>query len=294
MESMWRLGGLRWRDLVRLVYDGFAAYEIFDRSAQMAYYFLFSIFPLLLFLTTLLGYLADSAALRQYLIEHMAGLMPALEVNELVSTTLDQIRQGRGTGQLSASLVVAVWAASRGMTAVILSLNAATGVDHPRRWWHRRLVAMALTLLFAGLSLIGLVLVFYGQALGLHALEALHLDRVVLPIWELLRWLAIVIVVSLSFDLVYNFAPAQRSCPRRWGTPGAVVAVTLWLVASLGLQQYVSHFGSFSTTYGSLGAVILLLVWFYLMGTALLVGGLMNAEICNAEDHVRGTTKERA
>ncbi len=290
MASMWKLGGLRWRNLARLVYDGFAAYEIPDRSAQMAYYFLFSIFPLLVFLTTLLGYLADSAALREYLIHRLAGLAPAVEVSRLVGETLAEIRRGRGTGQLSASLLVAVWAASRGMTAVILSLNAATGVQHPRPWWHRRLVAVVLTLLFAVLSLVGLVLVFYGQALGMHVLEALHLDRVVLPAWEVLRWVAVVLVVSLSFDFVYNFAPAQRSCPRRWGTPGAVVAVTLWLAASLGLQQYVSHFGSFSTTYGSLGAVILLLVWFYLMGTALLVGGLMNAEICNAED--RGGDEE--
>ena len=104
----------------------------------------------------------------------------------------------------------------------------------------------------------------------------------------------LVLVATVSFDLVFNLAPDLHGRRRRWLTPGAVIAVILWLAASLGLQQYVAHFGSFSTTYGSLGAVILLLVWFYLMGTALLVGGLMNAEICNAEHHARESAEEGA
>ena len=298
VPSLWSRGGLTWKELGLRLWRQIWEDEVLGRCAELAYFFLFSIFPLLLFLTTLLGYLAEAnPALRLDLLAYFARISPSAEVTELLHRTLAEITLGRTSAKLSLALVAAVWVASSGMLAAGRNLNSAYGLKETRRVWVRRPLAMVLTVVFSALIICTLVLIFYGGALGQRIAVQLGIGPLFQLAWRVGQWTLILLFAVISFEMVYNYAPNLGNTPnRQWGTPGAVTAVTLWLLASFGLRFYLVYFRSFSTAYGSLGVVILLLVWFYLTGFALLMGGEVNSEIANAqlqqrEDEIKARAK---
>lgn len=282
MKSMWRRGGLTWWQLLVRVWREVWIDQVPGRCAELAYYFLFSVFPLLLFLTSVLGYLAGpDSRLRRLLFRLLGNLSPSSEVTELLRNTLDQIIAGRGGARLSLSLLAALWVASAGMLAVARTLNSAFGVEESRPWWKRRLVAVLLTVGFAVLIVCALTIIVYGHQIGEALAGAIGVGPAFIVVWHALRWLLVTAFVLLSFDAVYNFAPdLGRGSARRWGTPGAAIGVGLWLVASFGFRFYLDELQEgIATTYGSLGAVIVLMLWFYLTALAILVGGEVNSVI---------------
>jgi membrane protein len=260
--------------------------EVLGRCAELGYFFLFSVFPLLLFLTTLLGYLAGaSAQLRWNLFWYIARLSPSQEVTALLADTLNEITVARSGTKLYFSLAAAVWVASNGMLAVGRTLNTAYGFRETRRVWIRRPLAMVLTVAFAGLVAGALALVFYGGMIADVLAVRVVFGPYLLVLWHVLRWPLVIAFLVASFDLIYNFAPNLRgSMDRHWWTPGAVTGVVLLLGASIALRSYLSYFHRLTTAYGSLGAVILLLLWFYLIGFAILMGGEVNSEIAREID----------
>jgi membrane protein len=268
--------------------------EIFGRSAQLSYYFLLALFPLLLFLITLFGYFDGAGShLRHKLLSYLSDVMPS-SASRLVIETIDQVTAARGGGKLSFGLVAAIWAASSGMNALGQSLNAAYDVRETRPWWKVRLISIALTFALSTLITSALVIVLYGARLG-HSLAALiHEGRAFAVAWKILQWPIALGFVFITFALIYHFAPdlaakrRQRRLSasdyrRRWLSPGVLVAVALWLLVSLGFRLYLHFFNSYSSTYGSLGAVISLMLWFYLTGAAILLGGEINCELESEE-----------
>ncbi|HEX7185864.1 MAG TPA: YihY/virulence factor BrkB family protein [Thermoanaerobaculia bacterium] len=281
MTSLWTRAGLTWREfgmrLLRQVWED----EVLGRCAELAYFFLFSIFPLLLFLTTLLGYLAGaSAGLRWNLFWYIARISPSDEITALLTNTLNEVTVARSGFKLYLSLFLAIWIASNGMIAVSRTLNTACGLKETRRWWRRRIVAVVLTVAFAALILCALVLIFYGGVIAEKLTQRFAIGPVLVLFWNFLRWPLVIVFLLISFEMVYNYAPNLGDTPnRQWGTPGAVTAVVLFLGVSYGLRLYLFYFHTYSTAYGSLGAVILMLVWFYFSAFALLMGGEVNSEI---------------
>jgi len=279
MTSLWTRGGLTWKELgVRLwrqIYED----ELLGRCAELAYFFLFSAFPLLLFLTTLLGYLAGaSAALRWNLSWYLARISPSQDVTELLTQTLQEVTVAKSGWKLYLSLFAAIWIASNGMIAVGRTLNIACGLKETRRWWKRRIISVVLTIVFAALIISALGAIFYGGAIA--NLLAEYLGPFVAVTWHVMRWPLVLVFVIISFEMVYNYAPnLGEGSSRQWGTPGAVTAVALWLLASFGLRLYLAYFHSYSTAYGSVGVIIVLLTWFYFTGFAILMGGEVNSEI---------------
>jgi len=303
-SSLWTRGELTWRQFVWRLYEQVWEDDVFGRCGELAYIFLFSVFPLLLFLTTLLGYIAGtSQELRSSLFDYLARVSPDRDVAALLQNTLADITAARGGAKLSLSLVATLWLASNGMLGVGRSLNLACGFKETRPWWWRRLIAVVLTVWFSILVVCGLGLIFYGGMVGEALAERLGIDHLFTLAWRIFRWPVALLFVILSFDMVYNFAPNLKGAyARHWGTPGAVTAVGLWIAASLGYQRYLIYFKSYTTAYGSIGAVILLLVWFYLTAFALLMGGEVNSEIAkelkrlhdrNAQNRRVGTAKKR-
>lgn len=251
--------------------------NVFGRAAQLSYYFLLALFPLLLFLVNLLGYLAQSGSeLRDSLMSYLATLMPAASF-QLVQTTLDEISNSRGGGKLSFGLLAALWAASNGMGAISDTLNVAYDVKETRPWWKVRLVSIFLTLALAVLIVIALVIVLYGGQLADFLAARLGFGDAFRITWKILQWPIALLFVLITFHLIYYFAPNVRH--RRWSTPGALTAVVLWLLISFGFKLYLHFFNSYSLTYGSLGALIIMMLWFYFTGVAILVGGELNAEL---------------
>jgi membrane protein len=295
MTSLWTRAGLTWRQfamrLLRQIWED----EVLGRCAELAYVFLFSVFPLLLFLTTLLGYLAEAyPGLRWSLFSYLARISPSSEVTALLNNTLAEITAARTGAKLYLSLALAVWVASNGMIAVSRTLNTACGLKETRRWWTRRLIAIALTLVFSSLIICALVLIFYGASLGESIAGSLGIGDAFAVVWHAFQWPLVLVFVLISFEIVYNYAPNLGDSPnRQWGTPGAVTGVALWLLASFGLRAYLSYRHAFTTAYGSLGAVIVLLVWFYLTAFAILMGGEVNSEIARELARQKGEERPR-
>ena len=268
--------------------------EIFGRSAQLSYYFLLALFPLLLFLITLFGYFDGAGShLRHKLLSYLGDVMPS-SASQLVIDTIDQVTAARGGGKLSFGLLAAIWAASSGMNALGQSLNAAYDVRETRPWWKVRLISIALTFALSTLITSALVIVLYGGQLGRSVAALIHEGRAFAEVWKILQWPIALAFVFITFALIYHFAPdlaakrRQRRLSasdyrRRWLSPGVVVAVALWLLVSLGFRVYLHFFNSYSATYGSLGAVISLMLWFYLTGAAILLGGEINCELESGE-----------
>jgi membrane protein len=279
-RSSWRLGPGGIGGLLRKIWHQVYEDELLGRAAELAYFFLFSVFPLLLFLTTLLGYLArESWPLGRELFRFVSSVSPSREVTSLLRDTLEEITKARSGGKLSLGILVALIAASNAVMAVGRTLNRAYGLRERRPWWRRRLEAAVLVMVFAVLIVTALALIFFGERIADSLLAAFDLGPMFGWAWPLAQWAVVVFCAVFSFDLVFNFAPDRRVFQRVWLTPGAVVGVALWLAASYGFRYYLDYFGYYSRTYGSLGAVIVLMLWFYLTGAAMLIGGEINSEI---------------
>jgi membrane protein len=254
-------------------------HEIFGRAAQLSYYFLLALFPLLLVLINVLGYMAqEGTAFRERLLLYLAAIMPRSAIT-LVRTTLDEISNASGSGKLSFGLLAALWAASNGMGAISDTLNTAYNVRERRPWWRVRIISVCLTIALAILILAALAIVLYGGTIG-EALAARYgFGDFFTSLWTIVQWPIALAFVLTTFNLIYNFAPDLPPGERSWITPGAFVGVGFWLLVSFGFRVYLSFFDSYSVTYGSLGALIVLMLWFYLTGVAILIGGEVNSEV---------------
>lgn len=290
MFKLWNLSGLTISELAKRIWNQINEDDIFGRAAQLSYYFLLALFPLLLFLMTLLGYFADSSSqLRSNLLGYLGTVMPYSAV-QLVQTTLTEISAAKGGGKLSFGLLAALWAASNGMSAITETLNIAYEVKDRRPWWKVRLVSIGLTLLLALLIISALVLVLYGERIAEFLVRLAGLGTMVAVVWKFVQWPIVLASLLLAFASIYYFAPDLREPDKRWQwiTPGSVVAILLWLLVSLAFRLYLHFFDSYSATYGSLGALIILMLWFYLTGIAILVGGEINSELQFAAKEQRG------
>jgi membrane protein len=282
IASLWRLGGLTLRELARRVWLELYEGDLFTRAAALSYYFLLALFPLLIFMTSLLGYFAESGTeLRVNMLRYLASVAPR-SASQLVRTTVEEITEGATGGKLSFGLVAALWFASFGMGAIGDTLNSAYGVRESRPMWKLRLISLGLTVALAALTIAALALVFYGGEIGEGLSKRYDLGGAFKSVWNVVQWPIVLAFVLFAFALIYYHAPDLKHQKWYWITPGSLAGVALWLLASFIFRFYLNYFDRYSVTYGSLGAVIILLLWFYLMGAAILVGGKVNAEIEHA------------
>ena len=279
MRIHWKLHGYGLKNLAVKLLTQILNDDVFGYAAQLSFYFLFSLFPLMLCMVTLLGFFAETGStLRINLLNNLAKVMP-VSASELVVKTLDEISASASSSKFSVGLLIALWTASSGMGAIINSLNIAYSVDDTRPWWKTRLISLALTIAFGLFLVVSAALLFYGGSIGEHLATSFGLSAIFSFAWKLLQWPSIIISVLFSFSLVYHFGPNLKRHTWQIFTPGAVAGLTLWVVVSLLFRLYLQHFNTYSKTYGSLGAVMILLLWFYLTGTALLIGGEINSEL---------------
>ena len=282
MSSLWKLGGLSWSDLGRRVWGEMQKDRVFGRAAELSYYFLLALFPFLIFLTSIIGIvLGSGTGTRHMLFNYLARIMPP-SAFQLLDNTMLELSKASGGGKLSLGILAALWAASNGMSAITESLNTAYDLKESRPWWKQRLMAMVLTVSLSVLIIVALVLVVAGGRIA-EWLAHLYGFGPVFPVaWKIIQWPVVLFCMMLAFALIYYFAPDFRKQSWMWLTPGAAIGVALWLLVSLAFRAYLHFFDSYSATYGSLGAVIVLMLWLYLTGAAVLIGGEVNSEIENA------------
>ncbi|HMS82759.1 MAG TPA: YihY/virulence factor BrkB family protein [Nitrospira sp.] len=272
----WERGGLSWSELGTRVWNQVQKNGILGRAAQLAYYFLLALFPLLLFLTALIGLFPINAP-TSALLDYARQIIPA-EALGLVEQYLDNIVQGSGTDILSLGILGALWASSSGMTAIMEALNVAYDQAETRPFWKVRLLGILLTLCLAGLIIMSATLVVYGGQLLQWATQLFELTMVSEILWQLVRWPVAIALMLLAMAIIYYVCPDVEQ-QWRWITPGAVFAVVMWLMVSLAFKYYVQNFGNYNVAYGSIAGVIVLMLWLYLSGAVILLGGEINAEI---------------
>jgi membrane protein len=279
--SPWWLGGLSVRQLALRVYLRVWEDEILDRAAGLSYYFAFALLPSLLFLTVLIGLLPFPDLMDQ-LLGYADRMLPG-DAASLLRKTLAEIVSGASGGLLSIGVVAALWAASSGMLSIMTALNVAYRVGEQRPWWTSRLIAIGLTVGFSLFTLTALLLLVFGGRIGEAVARQVGLGPLFTLAWTLLQWPVVLFLALTGLALVYYLAPAAG---RRWHwiTPGATFAVGAWLVMSSALKLYVTHFADYNATYGSIGGVILLMLWLYVSGLALLVGAEIDSAVDEADD----------
>jgi membrane protein len=279
LQSAWKLGGLSPWQLARRVLHAIGRHNFFGRASELAFDFLFALFPLLLFMLALIGLFASrSNELQSDLLAYFADFLPWTAF-ALLNKTAIELAANASNGKLTLGILLALWFASGGVSSMISALNLAYGARETRSWLRVRVIALFLTLFISMLLLAALILVLVSD----HILDwlgaELSLTPEVVVLWKALQWPAAIVFVLLSCALVYYFGPNLKNRRWHWVTPGSAFGVLLWLAASIGLRIYLHFVDSYSTTYGSLGAVMILLVWLYVTGFAFLIGGEINAEI---------------
>jgi membrane protein len=285
VKEIWHLGGLTPMQLARRTIHEIQEDDCFGRAAQLAYYFLFALFPFFLVLTTLIGYLPIPDLLDR-LMEVLAQMLPE-EALRLVQDNVYEVVTSQRGGLLSFGILAALWTSSSAITAIMDSLNRAYDVEEGRPFWKVRGMAILLTIGLSMFILASLILLTFGPQIGAWVANQVGLGSVFQVAWNVLRWPVIVALLIVAMALVYYMAPDVEQ-EWQWITPGSVVAVVGWVAVSLGFSFYVNNFGSYNATYGSIGAVIVLLTWMYVSGLVVLVGGEINAEI----EHAASSGKE--
>lgn len=246
--------------------------DYFGLSAQLAYFFLLSLFPLLLFSITLMGYLPLD---QDILLNLLSSVAPA-ESMDFISTNLEEIVNNQNTGILSFSIIGTLWSASNGVNAITKALNQAYQVEENRSFFIGRIIAIIMTVSMIAVIVVAILLQVLGRTIGIYLFSLFGLTEDFIKLWEMLRWSISSLVFFTAFLFLYKFAPNHKVYFKE-AAVGAVFATLCWQIVSYGFSYFVNTLGNYSATYGSLGAVIILMIWFYISGFIIILGGVINA-----------------
>ncbi|MEO3724826.1 YihY/virulence factor BrkB family protein [Pseudomonas syringae] len=262
------------RVIVRTVTE-FMEDEMSTYASALAYQMLFSLFPFILFLIALIGFLHLPDFFSWLRLQSELVLPP--QALEQVNPVIDQLQQSKG-GLLSVGIVIALYTASAGVRLMMSAMNAAYDVVEGRPLWKRFPLSIIYTVGIAGMLLVAAALMVLGpQVMGWIAAQV-GLEEVIVTLWTIARWPVIVILMMVAVALIYYVMPDVKQ-EFRFITPGSVLAVVVWIIASLGFAFYVKTFANYNAMYGSIGAIIVLLLYFYISAAVLLLGAEMNAVI---------------
>jgi membrane protein len=280
--TIWNLGGLSIRQLTRRVVSGINNDNLLGRASELAYNLILAMFPMLIFLLSLLGiFAAKATVLRADLLGYVSQVLPPA-ASQLIHRTLTEVMQNASNSKLTFGIVLTAWFASGGMSSMISGLNGAYELRESRSWIKVRVLAFLLTISISILVLLALGAVLTGGYLADAVGARYGLHAVVIGAWRVGQWLLAIAFVTFSFSIIYYFAPDLEEQHWYWITPGSVVGVLVWIAISFGFRAYLHFFNTYGKTYGSLGAVMILLMWLYVTGLSFLLGGEINAQIEHA------------
>ena len=248
--------------------------DILALGAQMAYYLILSFFPFLIFLMALIG---NSPISSQQVLMGLLGILPE-EAYILVRNTVVEIVDTKAGGLAPVSGILALWFASNGIGSIITGLNKAYDEKERRPFWLVKLISIIFTLLLSTVIIFSFILLVFGGVIKKQILDGMELEPSYQNLWNTGRYIFISSVIFLVFLILYRFTPSRRM---RWKEviPGAILATIGWLGTSLGFAYYVDNFSNYSRFYGSIGGVVVLLIWLYYSAVIVLLGGELNAAL---------------
>ncbi len=283
--------GLQWKAFAKDLVDEIKKDNVFNGAAALAYFLMLSIFPMAIFILTLLPYL-PIPHLNQAIFDLMSNAMPQ-QAAQLFTGVIENITSQRRGGLLSFGLLFTLWSASAGLYAIMQQLNITYGVTEGRPYWKARGTALLLMILFFLLIVGAFGLIIFGGVLQDWIAGMVGYNQALLIFFAVFRWIMILLFLMLAFSVIYYFGPDVEQ-KFKFITPGSVIGLIILILASLGFRLYVSRFSDYSATYGSLGAVIVLLLWLYITGLVILIGSEVNAliEHYSSEGKEKGVRRE--
>ncbi|WP_212949811.1 YihY/virulence factor BrkB family protein [Siminovitchia terrae] len=267
------------KEMARRISDN----DVTGFAAQLSYFFLLSLFPMLIFLFTLLPY----TPLTQQDIFHLIRDFAPQETYTIIEKTVSEVMDNRSSGLLSVGFIATLWSASKGMNALMKSLNRAYNVEEKRSFIVSRGLSIVLTVAMMFIFILALLLPVFGKQLGMFIFSYLGLSDQFLKNWNVVRWVLTPFILFLVFLTVYYLAPSIKV---RYATavPGAIFASVGWIIVSLGFSFYVSNFGNYTAMYGSIGTIIIMMLWFYFSAIIIMVGGEINSYFTNKQGKYDG------
>lgn len=280
-----------WTEIARRTWRESFDDDVLGLAAQLSYYFFLALFPAILFLLAVASFfslstLTDDVAL-------VLGPFVSPQVIDLIQEQMHRLANNENSGVLTFGVATALWSSSAALVSIVNALNRAYDIEEGRPWWKVRLVAIGLTLGVAAFILIALAFVLVGPTVATRLGEVTGLGAPFEWAWLVLQWPLVFLLVTTGIGLVYYFGP-DADQDWVWITPGAVVATILWLVSSLLFKLYVANFTDYEGSYGTVGGVIVVLLWFYVSGIAILTGAELNAEIEHASPYGKAPGQKNA
>lgn len=283
LRSLWDLQGTPVQEVMVRTWRNSLSDNLFGRAAELGFYFLFALFPTLFCASSVLGLAARSAfSIYDKLLHYLAVVIPHAAMG-MVLETFNQTTAAATSGKLTFGIVAALWSASVGFSAIQDSLNTVYKVIETRSYIRARISAIGVTVVLAVLVTVTLASMLssdFFARLARHTIDRHHLlATIAVVVIRCVGWVIVTALVTLFFAVIYYWGPGLKKKCWRWLTPGSAIGIIVWIGASIGFRVYLHFFNSFSITYGSLGAVIILLTWFYITGLTLLLGAEINSQI---------------
>lgn len=258
-------------DFGQMLFKRTMEHDVSGMAAQLAFFFLLSVFPLLIFLSTLVPFFPIT---EDYIITYLSEYVPE-ESMLVISSQLDRIMTSSGT-LLSVGIIGTLWTASNALNGITKAFNVAYDIVDTRKFFFTRLLSMVLTIGMIFVFILALLLPVFGKQIGIYIFSYIGVSEAFLDIWDTIRWVLSTLVLFLMFLILYRVFPSMK-LKRRMVLPGALFATVGWNIGSFGFSYYVNNFGNYSNTYGSLGGIIVLMLWFYMLAFVIILGGEINA-----------------
>lgn len=282
ISTMWSLGGLTFKQFLKKVVAGINDDNLVGRAAELAFNFVLALFPMLIFLLSMLGLFASHGKLLGGdLLSYFTKVLPP-DAAHLLQKTLGEVMHNASNGKITFGIVLTLWFASGGMSSLISALDGVYEVKDSRSFIKVRVISVLLTIAISVLVVAALVAVLTGGYVASWIGSHYGLQHALVVAWRAGQVIVALAFITLAFSLIYYFGPDLEEQHWYWITPGSVVGVLLWIAASFGFRLYLHYFNTYGKTYGSLGAVMILLMWLYVTGFAFLIGGEINAQIEHA------------
>ena len=280
-DSPLALDGPGWKESVRRAAKEFKRDRASTTAAGMAFYWFLAVFPSLLVVVGVLGLVNAGRTATDTITEVVRAALPGDAAKVLTDAVARAGSQSDGAAVLATlvGLGVAVWGASAGFVALQIGLDVAYDVEEDRKFLKARVVALLLLAVTVVLGGLATAMVVFGQPIGEAINDNFPLGGAFVLVWTAVRWALAVGALLVLFAAYYYVAPNRESPRWAWVSPGGVLAAAIWLAASVGFSFYVSSFGSYAETYGSLAGVVVLLLWLFLTAIAVMAGGELNAEL---------------
>ena len=286
------LGGSSWGGAIKRTVSEFQEDNLTDWAAALTYYGILSIFPMLIVLVSLLGLIGQSAT--QPLVDNLGQVAPG-PAQQIFTSAITNLQKSQGAAGVLfvVGLVGALWSASGYVAAFMRASNAIYDVEEGRPIWKTAPVRIGVTLVLVVLLAVSALAVVLTGGLAEQAGKLLGVGSSTVDVWNIAKWPVLVVLVSLMFSILYWAAPNVKQPGFRWVSPGGLIAVLLWVIASAAFAFYVANFASYNKTYGALGGVIVFLTWLWISNIAVLLGAELNAEVERGRRIEQGMPEER-